>query len=1410
MKFQFVAPALALAIWLAGGYQATAQTAIQDAQRLLSEKSDELQLTPGDFDCLILKNEYESRLSGVKHSYLAQCYGGIEVYNAIFNIHFTKAGELLTWGSRLVPDLAANIQGMEPGITPEQAVSAAALQLGLAQPQMLTVKTSPGGAAQEVVFENSELSVEDIPVRLMYQPMPDGSVRLAWDLNIYPSNGQHWWSVRVDAFTGAILHQDDWVVSCHFGHPHESACNHSHGPVQDVDETIPFNLPVLVGNYNVYAEPVESPSHGGRTMVADPDDPMASPYGWHDTNGAPGAEYTITRGNNVYAQLDDDANNSTFGFAPDGGPDLIFDFPINLAQQPSTYTSAAITNLFYWNNFMHDLMYKYGFDEPSGNFQQNNYGNGGAGSDYVIADAQDAGGMNNANFSTPPDGTRPRMQMYLWNLTSPMRDGDLDNGIIAHEYGHGVSIRQTGGPATSSCLNNNEQMGEGWSDYYSLMTTMEPGDQGTDSRGIGTYALGQPPTGNGIRPTPYSTNMTINPTTYANLNSMAIPHGVGYVWCTMIWEMTWAIIEAEGMATGYDVAMNIVNEGLKLQPCSPGFVNGRNAILAADLALYNGAHTCTIWSAFAKRGLGFSASQGSSNSITDGTPAFDMPPTCVLAAQPTSASICQPDSAVFLLNVGSGNGDVALSAIAGVPPGATVDFSVNPVPPSGTSTMTIGNMGAVAPGTYMITVEGVGASFTIDTEIELIVHSNPPTNPVLLTPPNNATGTALLPTLEWSATGADIFTVEVATDSVFNNIVESADPKTASYTIENALSELTTYFWRVKATNACGETAFSVPFRFTTGEIACNIWASTNVPVPFPVPVSSITSTLVIPASGTIEDVNVKNLNVSHTWINDMIITLTSPMGTNVIIMHRPCGSQDNVLINFDDEAATATFPCPPTNNGTYKPYSLLSAFDGQEVGGTWTLTIQDVYPSADGGTLNAWGLEICYVPTPPVPPLSNPSACQLNRPLEDDNCPTNDVFQINVENAPGDTLGTNVVVTDVDLIVSHTWTGDLKMFLVSPSGVSVELSTNNGGSGDHYGNPADTTCTQVTNFNMIGANGPITSGTAPFIGSYIPEGDFADFNDGSSPIGLWELRICDDVAADVGALQYVNITFGVPCSPVAWYADADGDGYGDPAESLSACDQPAGYVADNSDCDDTNPDINPGAAEICNGVDDNCNSLIDDADPGITGQPTWYADADGDGFGDVGETLTACNQPADYVADNTDCDDTNSDINPDATEICNGVDDNCNSLIDDADPGITGQPTWYADADGDGFGDIGETLTACNQPAGYVADDTDCDDTNPDIYPGAAEICNGVDDDCNGSPEAASNIWTGNGDGLNWSDPANWSDGIVPLTCQDVSILPGGNVKVAAGTHAVGRTLDVPTTAVIVVEENGTLIIQE
>ncbi|MBK7553486.1 MAG: M36 family metallopeptidase [Flavobacteriales bacterium] len=580
--------------------------------------------TVGD---LRIADTYTSRHNGVTHTWFRQQFQGVDIWNSEVVVHQQADGSVLRVTHNIVPVHAQGLRNVSPGLHAADALMIVLQRDGVRMsiPRQLAVDD----VKKVWTYEGADFSDESPFVQLALLPQKDGLV-LVWNVNYYMPDGSHWWNVRIDASTGAELERNDWVAQCAFDHDHaKGACvasEHGSGEVA---------APAAPNDYNVYGSPVESPNYGSRSLRNAPWTlaPSASPFGWHDTDGAAGAEYTITRGNNVLAQEDANGNNG-IGYSPSGGAGLDFDFPLDLANAPSTYQDAAITNLFYWNNIIHDVFYQYGFDEAGGNFQSNNYGNGGAGNDYVLADAQDGSGTNNANFGTPADGSSPRMQMFLWTAPTPDRDGDFDNGIVTHEYGHGISNRLVGGPSNVNCLGNAEQMGEGWSDYFGLMMTMEPGDAGTDARGIGTYALNQPATGIGIRPAPYSTSFGTNNYTYASTNNTGLsqPHGIGFVWCTMLWEMTWELIGIHGYdpdiyngSGGNNIALQLVIDGLKLTPCNPGFVDGRDAILAADMANNGGANQTAIWAAFARRGLGFGASQGSSSSRTDQTETFSIP-----------------------------------------------------------------------------------------------------------------------------------------------------------------------------------------------------------------------------------------------------------------------------------------------------------------------------------------------------------------------------------------------------------------------------------------------------------------------------------------------------------------------------------------------------------------------------------------------------------------------------------------------------------------------------------------------------------------------------------------------------------------------------------------------------------------
>ena len=741
------------------------------------EKIDETLISKGidlKLNGYVITSQYISKSNGVSHIYIRQTINGIEIFNANSALHFDKNGNVITFNNSFVNNASSILIDSKSEINYTQAITRVAMQLGKI---VIFSLAKSNNLSNEYIVYDVHASSKEIKAK-MYYLLKDNQLIKVWNIEFYNDKTGDWWNKRVDVNTGKIIDENNWKTECDTKKIIKK--------VKKKDNfyfTFPENESLgktVSGSYNVYAIPNESPSFGNRIIVNNPANEKASPYGWHDVNGVAGAEYTITRGNNVFAKEDTLDQDSFNGFAPNGGVNLEFDFPVNSNDYPTKYVSAAITNLFYWNNLVHDVFYNYGFDEDAGNFQQKNYLNGPGEDDHVFADAQDGSGTNNANFSTPPDGYNPRMQMFIWqagssnkvfnimspdslkgqylsatgsfgpilnltgvngnleigldntitpnlccsslvnNLTNKIAlidrgdcffvnkvynaqlagakaaiiinnvpgapfsmgsggngidklitipsvmisqdlgtqlknnlnnnvtinvtlvdssggpkyyDSDLDNGVIIHEYTHGLSNRLTGGPNNSNCLSNGEQGGEGWSDFFALALTAKATDNPQIGRGIGTYLIGEDTAGVGIRDYPYSRNMTINPTTYNSIKTNSEVHYVGFVWCTVLYDIFWDLVDKYGFSNdiyngklGNNIAMQLVMDGLKLQPCSPGFVDARDAILLADSLNNNYKNKDLLWKAFARRGLGFKASQGASSSTFDGTESFEIPP----------------------------------------------------------------------------------------------------------------------------------------------------------------------------------------------------------------------------------------------------------------------------------------------------------------------------------------------------------------------------------------------------------------------------------------------------------------------------------------------------------------------------------------------------------------------------------------------------------------------------------------------------------------------------------------------------------------------------------------------------------------------------------------------------------------
>jgi len=788
---------------------------LEEYRPLLIKNAARLGITPTDATEAVILQAYTDNKSHITYIYLQQAYQQIKVYNTIISAAFIDGSLQYASGS-----FVKNISGKAGApVAPRSymdAIHGAMRHLRLNEKAPLAAAKDLFTAEKKYLVKADAIARRPIETTLYWTPSDDKQkLTLTWNVNIHVKDSTDWWNVRIDAQTGEFVQKDNWTVSEKMPAPSAVITNDKAVEVKtflpaatrdniETNSTVQTKLPVppnvTSATYQVIPYPYESPNFAPFANDVNPwlkagfaNDAVS--LGWHYDNAF---NYTVTRGNNVFAFLDrenDDLPDAVRNW-PDtsstAAPSLTFIHNNNTAQQPwlnIESKKAALDNLFYWNNLMHDVTYQYGFTEAAGNFQNDNLGRGGAGGDYVSAQAQDSSGYTNANFTTPKDGASGIMQMYTWAsppgftisspsaiagnyaaienaFTSPNKlvdhgtvtgrivwyndnaagtvhrgclpatnaaavagnivlidgygqtgcstyaykvknaqnagaiavimylssnsifaiggtdasitiptivvtnatgniiasqlnasqvvnasmstgiyiDGDLDNGVICHEYGHGISNRLTGGPFSASCLNNAEQGGEGWSDFMALMMTTNWAaaqlTDGPNARPMATYAAAQPVNGPGIRRVPYSTNMSVDTLTYAHMAGNTEPHAIGEIWCSALWDMTWNLIQQQNAISanlyqsadtgGNIIAMNLVITGMKLQPCSPGFLDARNAILAADSILYGYKHKCAIWNAFARRGMGYSALQGSSNNATDQTAAFDLPPGIII------------------------------------------------------------------------------------------------------------------------------------------------------------------------------------------------------------------------------------------------------------------------------------------------------------------------------------------------------------------------------------------------------------------------------------------------------------------------------------------------------------------------------------------------------------------------------------------------------------------------------------------------------------------------------------------------------------------------------------------------------------------------------------------------------------
>ncbi len=588
-------------------------------------------------DRAAVRRDYVTEHSGMRTTVWHQEHEGLEVFEAVFLAHMTKDGELVNVSSQFVPDevraagqaRAAGAAGVGPAISAERAIRNAALSLKQegSDDQRLTALDAPAGTERKQRF-NGAITKGEALVRLVWLPMDEGTMRLCWRVLLKTKDSGARYRVLVDADTGEVWKRDSMT----------SDISPASYRVFTGDSPTPFSPGYATpGNTN-------QPAQVSRQLVTlSALNTTASPLGWIIDGD------NQTRGNNIDAHTDVDADDDPDLPRPIG-TSRVFDFPLNLTQSPSTYRDAAVVNLFYWCNWMHDKTWELGFTEGAGNFQNNNFGRGGVGGDAVQAQAQDGEDLNNANFSyTDADGELCQLQMFLWDGPQPDRDGDFDAEVIIHEYTHGVSQRLVGGGVGISEFQS-KALGEGWSDFFALALLSQAGDDLDGVYPVAGYAYQLRAPGYlenyyyGIRHYPYSTDMTKNPVTFRDLDYLQrdphedVPsnptstalsgiHDYGSFWAVTLWDARARLITKYGFVTGNQLMLQLVTDGMKLSPPNPTYVQVRNAIYQADMVLNGGANLTDLREVFARRGLGYYASAPDNTTLAGLVEDFETGPT---------------------------------------------------------------------------------------------------------------------------------------------------------------------------------------------------------------------------------------------------------------------------------------------------------------------------------------------------------------------------------------------------------------------------------------------------------------------------------------------------------------------------------------------------------------------------------------------------------------------------------------------------------------------------------------------------------------------------------------------------------------------------------------------------------------
>jgi uncharacterized repeat protein (TIGR01451 family)/fimbrial isopeptide formation D2 family protein len=982
------------------GPSAASSTTI--VRNFLTLRGDVFGLSASDVNDMVVLGDSAGGSSGLRMLRMEQQINGRPIFQSETRFILKSNGQLMQGAGRLVPharSFAGAITGanfMPPGDALRALMS---VEHKIIDPAKI-VAGSIDATHAELTVPGDDYIAGTIYARQVLFPLAPGLLVPAWSLYVSTTGPATWYAV-VDSETGAVLWRKNAkaYVSAHDARFRVYVQADGVTPADSPSPASPNAFAVGSGTQPAAIPPTIVSMHTAM-------DPLASPNGWIDDcpGGICTANETQTLGNNTLTCLDrvtpadicDTAANSVLdgNGRPTGNPDANArnrdflgtaprDFQTNFLPPPQggnpeagqtaslngnngtlpvdQFRRGAVTHLFYLTNWYHDKLFQLGFDEASGNFQQTNFSGQGTGGDRVLGDAQDNEDVNNANFSTPPDGVSGRMQMFRFTGPTIDRDGGLDAEVVLHELTHGTSNRLVGDAAGLN-WDPAAGMGEGWSDFFALSLLNNTNADNPDGRyasgGYATYKLLAGYLDNyvyGIRRFGYSTDNTVDPLTWADVddvtNSMSggIPvspinfngnggmevHNIGEVWALTLWEMRSRIIAdpagANGdVPTGNHTSLQLVTDGLKMTPIDPRFTDARDAILNADCATNACANEDSIWGAFADRELGYGAY----------TPYY------LSFSFFSSHMAIRTSTALPYLDVVNPLTDVTIDDSAdnnngAIDPGEAIKLTVKLTNPWRRSTK------AVTSATATLTSSTPGVT----------IYDNTSTYGAIA-PQGTATGDTFTITVAPSVTAGTTLSFDLA-------IVSNLGNTNASFTV------------RVGTRNGT-----DAPVTYT---------ATPNIAIPDGNQLGA-KSPLTVTDDYEIADLDFRIDSVSHTYVGDLNIMLrsASAVGTDsvglvgVFSNLDAYGSAGHDFTNMviDDEATTGDmFDAPDTDapyTGTYfpiynspswaaffgvpgDPKGNLSYHDGSSTKGTWTALAAD-HAQPDAGTLNTWSMIVTPV----------------------------------------------------------------------------------------------------------------------------------------------------------------------------------------------------------------------------------------------------------------------------------------------------------------------------------------------------------------------------------------------------------------------------------------------------------------